>query len=139
LDARCYLVKYKLIPPTNAAINYVMKKNIEENAAGVDGTEDAELLLVCTKIFGVVIRQNNINMATVSTFIEVAKTIRGLGNSEVIIKLESLLELAKLQTPELDGIEKHLSRLANAWARENGVENAEEILPDESPENPEAP
>jgi len=125
--------------PTNAAINYVMKKIIEENAARVTGTKEAELLLVCTKLFGTIVKQNNINMATVSTFIEVAKTIRGLGNSEVIVKLESLLQLTKLQTPELEGIEKQIRRLADGWSGEDDVENAEEILPDESPENSEAP
>lgn len=101
--------------------------------------KETELLLVCTNLFGTIVKQNNINMAMVSTFIEVAKTIRGLGNSEVIVKLESLLHLTKLQTPELEGIEKQIRRLADAWSEENDVENAEEILPDESPENSEAP
>ena len=112
---------------------------LDENVREAEGSKEVRLFLLCAKIFGTVVRQNTINMATVSTFIEVAKTVRALGNSEIIVKLETVLEQAKLQTSELDEIERNIHRLAKDWAEENDIGIIGDLSADESRENPEAP
>lgn len=112
-----------------------MNKKSEDIAEQEENKEIA-LLLLCANVFGAIIRQNTINMAIVSTFIEVTKTVRTLGNSEVIVKLEKLLDETKLLSPELDGIDKQIHKLATAWVEEERLKSAGETPADESIENP---